>query len=345
MCAALIPFYSIFKSDVFKIFAGSSTQPFFAHADILARSDVLRQLVQGSWKESVEQTIRWTEWDDAGVEKFLEWLYTNDYTCPFPTPVHSPVEEHSPVKENVGEVGQPEILVEPFDAYIARALTDTTKIQTDATEEPPTKKQKILPLKDLTWSGRKPATKFSQAEEYDKWAGHQLWGLQDFDYGTPFHTHAELYLMGCRYLLDDLRSMAWSRLRAMLVTIGRPPPGSPVTMNIMALILDVYDKLDDSVDKVEPLKDLLATFVVQNFTAFQASGIEDWATSENKTAREFIAGLMSKLMLRVEELEDEVSKPKPIAAPSPSIGSGVDRVSGLPNPQSTGYYHGRGRRR
>lgn len=151
--------------------------------------------------------------------------------------------------------------------------------------------------------------------------------------------------MGCRYLLDDLRSMAWSRLRAILVTIGRPPPGSLVITNIMDLILDVYDKLDDPVDDVEPLKDLLATFVVQNFTAFQASGIEDWATSENKTAREFIAGLMSKLMLRVEELEDEVSKPKPMAAPSSSIDSGVDRVSGLPNTQSTGYYHGRGRRR
>ena len=185
----------------------------------------------------------------------------------------------------------------------------------------------------------------SQAEEYDKWAGHQLWGPQRLDYTAPFNTHAGLYLMGCRYLLDDLRSMAWSRLRAILVTIGRPPPGSLVITNIMDLILDVYDKLDDSVDDVEPLEDLLATFVVQNFTAFQASGIEDWATSENKTASEFIAGLMSKLMLRVEELEDEVSKPKPMAAPSSSIDSGVDRVSGLPNTQSTGYYHGRGRRR
>lgn len=150
--------------------------------------------------------------------------------------------------------------------------------------------------------------------------------------------------MGCRYLLDDLRSMAWTRLRTMLVAIGRPPPGSPVVTNVMDLILNVFEEAGDSVGDVEPLKNLLATFVVQNSTAFQASGIEDWATSDNKTAREFIAGLMGKLMLRVEELEDEVSKPKPVAAPSPSIQSGMDWFGGSDS-LPTIYYRGRGRRR
>lgn len=286
----------------------------------------------------MEQTIRWTEWDDVAVEKFLEWLYTNDYTCPYPTPIHSLV------KEDGEKDGQPKVSNKPSNTHVAPTQTDITEPHSDPFRKPPAKKQKLLPLKDLTWSGANPAKKLSPAQEYDKWPGHQLWRPQQLDYGVPFSIHAELYLMGCRYLLDDLRSRAWSRLRAMLVKIGRPPPGSPVITNVRDLILEVYDKIDGSGGDVEPLKELLATFVVDNFTAFQASGIEDWATSDNKPAREFIPGLMSKLMLRVEELEDEVSKPKPVVAPSPSIESGVDWFGGSDSLPSI-YYPGRGRRR
>ncbi|KAI4257698.1 MAG: hypothetical protein L6R42_005493 [Xanthoria sp. 1 TBL-2021] len=320
---------------------GSSTQPFFVHADVLARSDILRKLVQGSWKESMEQTIRWTEWDNASVEKFIQWLYTDDYTCPYPTPIAWPVEE------NAGEDRQIEISQAPSNAHVALAQMDDTNPNSDATEEPPAKKQKMLPVKDLTWSGTNPAPKLSQTEDFDKWPGHQLWSPQQLDYSAPFGTHAELYIMGCRYFLDDLRSMAWSRLRAVLVTIGRPVPGSPVIANIMDLILGIYDKLGDPVGDEEPLKSLLTIFVAHNFTAFEASGIEDWATSDNKIAREFVPDLMAKLMLKVKELEDEGPKPSPFAAPPASIGSGAFGFSGSnePNPMvHSRPYGGRGRR-
>lgn len=289
----------------------------------------------------MEQTIRWTEWDNASVEKFIQWLYTKEYTCPYPTPIAWPVEE------NAGGDRQIEISQAPSNAHAALAQMDDTKPNTDATEEPPAKKQKILPVKDLTWSGTNSAPKSSQAEDFDKWPGYQLWSPQQLDYSAPFGTHAELYLMGCRYFLDDLRSMAWSRLRAMLVTIGRPLPGSPVIANIMALILAFYDKLGDPVGDEEPLKALLTTFVAHNFTAFEASGIEDWATSDNEVAREFVPDLMAKLMLKVKELEDEGPKPSPFAAFLPSIGSGANGFSGSSDANPLGYsrpYRGRGRR-
>ncbi|KAL8864727.1 MAG: hypothetical protein Q9198_009680, partial [Flavoplaca austrocitrina] len=184
-------------------------------------------------------------------------------------------------------------------------------------------KEKLPPLKELSWKGKARSTRLTQAEEFDKWSGHDLWTSKQLDYGATFSMHAELYIMGRRYMLEDLSRMAWDRLRAVLLSIGRPVAGSRVITNVMDLVLDAHDRIGDPTGDEDSLKELITTFVALNFTAFQGSGIEDWATSDNSTAREFIPGLMSKLMLRVKQLEGGNSTPSVPTAPSSTIGSGT----------------------
>ncbi|KAL9024937.1 MAG: hypothetical protein Q9180_007769 [Flavoplaca navasiana] len=270
----------VFKSTIFRIITGPASQPFYVHADVLARSDLLRRLVAGPWKESIDRAIDWSEWDSSVVEKFVEWLYTDDYTCPYPSLIEIPTVEDADEEEELGFV----------KGWASEGLT--------------AKKQKLVALDNLSWKGTPKPTKLTQVEQFNKWPGHHLWSSNQLDYSKTFNTHAELYIMGRRYMLEELSRMAWDRLRAVLLSIGRPVAGSRVITNVMNVVLGTRDRIGDPTGDEDPLKELITTFVALNFTSFQASGIEDWATSDNSTAREFIPDLMGKLMLRVKELEE-----------------------------------------
>ncbi|KAL8766870.1 MAG: hypothetical protein Q9209_006466 [Squamulea sp. 1 TL-2023] len=206
---------SAFQSSVFKILVGTSPQPFYVHTHVLARSEFLRKLVEGSWKESVEQT-----------------LCTNDYACSYPTPVLNLNEEQNNKKKDVEEGNSKGTKRALEHNEVVSAGGDDREV---SEEDSGSKKQKmaatsvtLVPLRDLTWTGRNvPPPRLSQAEQFEKWSGHQLWSSDQLDYSAPLYTHAELYVMGCRYLLDDLRNMAWERLKAVLLTVGRPALDQP----------------------------------------------------------------------------------------------------------------------
>ncbi|KAL8882176.1 MAG: hypothetical protein Q9192_007630, partial [Flavoplaca navasiana] len=306
-----------FKSTIFKIITGSASQPFYVHADVLARSDLLRRLIAGPWKESIDRVIDWSEWESSVVEKFVEWLYTGDYTCPYPTLIEALG------AGDVAEEGQKDFSETSSSPRLRLYQMVHETLTSAATKIALAKKQKLPPLKELSWNGKARPTRLTQAEEFDKWSGHDLWASEQLDYGATFSMHAELYIMGRRYMLEELSRMVWERLRAVLQKIGRPVPGSRVIANVMDLVLDTYDRIGDPTGDEDPLKELINTFVALKFTAFQASGMEDWANSDNSTAREFIPGLMSKLMLRAKEWEGGNSTPSVSTAPPSSTGSGT----------------------
>ncbi len=44
--------------------------------------------VAGSWKDIAgKDGIDWTSWNVNTVERFLDWLYTGDYRCAYPTEI------------------------------------------------------------------------------------------------------------------------------------------------------------------------------------------------------------------------------------------------------------------
>ncbi|KAI4147070.1 MAG: hypothetical protein L6R39_003251 [Caloplaca ligustica] len=315
---------SAFKSPVFEILVGPSAVSFFAHADVLSKSKVLEREVDGLWKEKAERRIYWQHWTVSAVEKFLEWLYVGDYPCPYPTEAckgsvgddkteHDTAKHCETLEPEIPDNDEPsvEVAVDPpydpppasepdiFDKYF------TTQKDNDSEDPPLTP---LIRLEALDWKGCRDLGKLSQAEEYDKWVGHHLWDPKVLDYEATFLTHAELYAMADHYMLDELKSMAWQRLRSVLVSIGKLVPWSPVVRNTVTLIRYVYEHTGSHDEGEEPLRMLVSSFVALYFTSFKGDDVEDLMLSKDEAAREFMVDLMDKVAQRMIYLEMKDNK-------------------------------------
>ncbi|KAL8698027.1 MAG: hypothetical protein Q9201_006794 [Fulgogasparrea decipioides] len=333
-------FGGVYKSHIFEILVGPSAES-FAHADVLSRSKVLKKEVEGLWKEKEENRIYWRDWSVDTVEKFLEWLYTSDYTCPYPTkvldletrsasidaeatsryaepaithetpktppvdvPDPMPAEVEFPIPEEPpDDLGEPRASMPHFFRYsrLPHGFQSTGK--GEALSMRP-----LTRLPDLDWSGCRTLEKLSQAEEYDKWTGHQLWSPAQLDYEATFMSHAELYVMADRYMLDELKNMAWQRLRSVLVTIGTPSSKSPVIRNLMTLIHYVYQETGEPDEGKDPLRELVTTFAALHFTCIQGPEIDELIRSSDMSDAEFIVDLMAKTAQQMSFLESRTSK-------------------------------------
>ncbi|KAL9031627.1 MAG: hypothetical protein Q9180_006791 [Flavoplaca navasiana] len=142
----------------------------------------------------------------------------------------------------------------------------------------------------------------SEAEEFDKWTGHQLWSPGQLDYHATFMTHAELYNMACTYQLDGLKNMAWQRLRSVMVTIGQPVTGSAVIGNLVKLIRYTYEVTGDIDHEEEPLRKLVTTFAAAYISQFEGPDVDELMRSRVESDREFVVDLMAKIRVQVNSL-------------------------------------------
>lgn len=134
-------------------------------------------------------------------------------------------------------------------------------------------------------------------------------------------THAELYVMGNQYMLDELKDIAWHRLKAVLLTIGRPLEGSVVIDNITQLGRYVYRETGQMDDEEEPLRNLVSSFVALHYPVFGTSMMGEMIMSTEEGDREFAKDLLAKLTLKVkqfEKVEGERARPGfPFVKPRP----------------------------
>ncbi|KAL8709056.1 MAG: hypothetical protein Q9225_007506 [Loekoesia sp. 1 TL-2023] len=326
--------HSAFKSQIFEILVGSSAESFYAHADVLAKSEVLRKTVQGPWRENTEAKLYWREWEASAVEGFLEWLYTGDYKCPYPVEAREEESSSQILREENEDAGdyspapnddrmaEPE----PAEPAVDWPADPPSEIPEELNPSPPepkfslpkytykvikSTKTPIPPLtrlQELEWDGCRALNKLSQAEEFDKWTGHQLWRPDELDYKDIFMTHAKLYVMACFYRLDELKNMAWQRLRSVLVSIGKPNPRTPVINNLVTLLHYVYQETGDSdTSEEEPLRMLITSFAALNFTNFKGSEVNELMMSGQQADREFVVDLMDKVAQQMSYLESKES--------------------------------------
>lgn len=68
-----------FSGPIFEIIAGPEARSLLAHASVLSKSDKLKALIDGRWKDSNERKIVLTDWDVGTVTRLLEWLYAEDF--------------------------------------------------------------------------------------------------------------------------------------------------------------------------------------------------------------------------------------------------------------------------
>ncbi|KAL9008712.1 MAG: hypothetical protein Q9173_006192 [Seirophora scorigena] len=107
-----------FRSPIFEIYVGprEKAERFSAHAHILSKSEVLKAEVEGPWKEEKERKITWPHWTVGAAERFLEWLYSGDYACPYPVPRTKDLDVHKDTapEENSTHERTPLEVAEPF---------------------------------------------------------------------------------------------------------------------------------------------------------------------------------------------------------------------------------------
>ncbi|KAL8894126.1 MAG: hypothetical protein Q9207_008548, partial [Kuettlingeria erythrocarpa] len=323
-----------------------NTKTFHAHAFMLSKSPVLKTAVEGIWRESSEKKIAWPHWSVDAAEKFLEWLYGGDYVCAYPRKVAGGAVDTGEVAEALGlsaetsasgkkgkgkknggfcgydsfgdQLSEPQ--PQPVDEAVIFPTLDedwgTFSNFGSSTKKSKSKRQPAIQnpppppaltrLQDLTFPGCRPLAKISQAEEFDKWTGHQLWTPAELDYETTFLTHAELYVMATAYMLEELKNMAWQRLRSVLISIGKPAPGSRVVDNLASLSRYVYAETGGGgggVVEEEPLRMLVSGFAGLHFTCLKGKGMEELFMSGVEGDREFVVDLMGKVARQMAYLE------------------------------------------
>ncbi|KAL8641489.1 MAG: hypothetical protein Q9228_001699 [Teloschistes exilis] len=298
---------SVFESRVFAIVVGPSEKVFYAHADMLAKSVVLKRLVEGQFKESNEQRIIWPHWDANTVKNFLEWLYTGDYKCPYPMIIPCPVLAEKTSWEDVSDASS---------ASAKEEQKESQKRDDQSIAQPiPTEGSRNSFTRDLKWIGCRYPTKVSYEKQYTDWIGHVHYATNELDYDKTFMTHAELYAMGCQYLLDDLRALTWQRMKNALVAVGTPYAGSTLVTNITNVIHYVFEQTEDLPDGKEQMRQLLTAFATDHFERIQVSpAFEEFMRSPSESDCEFLADLMANIRVRLIEGNEQLRVAKERAA-------------------------------
>lgn len=333
-----LSFTRSFQTPIFEIRAGDTHEVFHAHAGILAQSKVLQKLVAGWASETEERKIIWKEWDADTVEKFLEWLYTGDYTCSYPKKVRKvarkripdadvvwrkvkateqepsvnndlgerPPDEDFPVELQEEEWGRevPNEVETPPVLSVEQPALDSELESSDGVCSSP-RKDPLTPLRDLKWHKSHHLQPESQDQMFNAWIEKHLGNPESdrLDYEATFMTHAKLYVMACQMDLHELKNMSWQRLRSLLVALGSPTPGQPVIGNMVTLIHYTYKETGMSELAVDPLRDLLTSFVAIHFTKFYGPDVDALFASGDEDDREFVVDVLAKVKQNVAYLQ------------------------------------------
>ena len=285
---------------------------------------MLKQLVKGSWREKQERKIDWKEWEADIVGRFIHWLYTDDYECPYPAKAPGIALSSDPdVGKGSDDVREEAIAeIEVLEAEPSRDILDpmsgwanfgaTSKSSRSkkgyAWDEEQAPAPLLTPLDELDWSGKRNLRKVTQAEEFETWTSDAGLNPSELDYKATFLTHAKLYVMARHYMLEDLKNMTLHRLRSTLKSIGMLAAQSPVVENLVTLVRYVYDpehtaKSDD--DEVEPLRNLIITFIAHNVTNFKSQ--DDEVEGLFFDGGDFVNDLVEKLSCKIAQLEGQKS--------------------------------------
>ena len=267
---------SPFVGPIFEILAGPHHTSFLAHANILEKSETLRAVVQGKWKDSIEHKIVLEDWDPQTISRLLEWLYTGDYESPFPAKSSHP-------QTKVMEVEIPEVPMPsnpdvketarctfPFSFGITPKESESAK----GSKCPPT------PLANIYFKKADPEIVTSRSEAFKQWAAKFTKTPCYIKFEATLLAHAKLYALADYMLLPTLQAQAFQRLKDLLgfisANIYTPPSvvlhlfrGQAVVDDILTLVRHVYANTTGLVSEGEPLRELISTFVAQHHDQFE----------------------------------------------------------------------------
>lgn len=251
-------FSSPFTGPTFEIIAGPNHTSFIAHARVLEKSEKLKAVVQGEWKESIDRRIVLEDWDPETVGR------TGGYESPFPAEVSS-----SNVRAIVAPV--------PSNPGVKAGSQSTPKFKGAKSSQ-----RLFTPLVNICFNKADPELAPSYAKAFMQWVVDSDELNIVFDFEASLLAHAKLYALADYVLLPALQAQAFYRLRILLLFITAPSvifprftwdptsiANTPVVGNIITLVRYVYTNTTKSESEEEPLRELITTFIALNYDQFE----------------------------------------------------------------------------
>ena len=261
---------SPFTAPTFEILAGPEQTRFVAHAGVLEKSEKLKAVTCGNWKDGSECKIVLEDWDPKTVGRLLEWLYSGDYESP--SPAEAP---HFDVESSGTRVSETTV---PSKQGADLPCITPKKIESARGSNRP-----LTSLQHIYFDEASPNLARLYAETFEPWAKRFEQDPSTLNFEATLLAHAKLYALADYMLLPALQAQAFDRLKAVLTVISPCPytfypafripiANLPVIGNLVTLIQYVYANTTRLESKEEPLRELVSTFIVSNYDQFSDDG-------------------------------------------------------------------------
>ncbi|KAL9583135.1 MAG: hypothetical protein Q9212_002884 [Teloschistes hypoglaucus] len=329
---------SALQSQIFEIIVGPSEQVFFAHAAVLSKSKVLQKAIEGPWKEAQEKKIRWPDRDVDTAARFVDWLYTGDYTYPYPT-VAAASESSSTTEDVLKTNTERMTIVEELhrndraraslfriphnlDACVSgedccegrerksresNPQTPRKRVHLPATGEELRLRsnQSLHPLDPkLSLTECTKVRRLFQGLEFERWAEEELHALGELDYEGPLMAHARLYAMASHFMVDNLLILTWQRVFSLFVTMGAYRATPTVIGNLATFVHYVYTETNDPGKNRGSLRDLVTKAIARNYNKLRGEQLDELITSSLGPDSQFVLDLTAMLSQEVDKWKE-----------------------------------------
>ncbi|KAL6716214.1 hypothetical protein ACLMJK_005780 [Lecanora helva] len=297
------------QTPIFEIFAGSEPEPLLVHAGILSKSDRLKAIIEGNWEETLARKINLGEWDVDTVKRWVEWLYTGNYTGAFSGGSTQPSSKSSSLPS---EASQQLSRNHQTSAFLSARVNENFADPGMNDGKPYVNQEGPLPFFDLAF----PGAEFQRHKHLAilksiiKWRLDSRPKLQDSDFTAIAFSHAKVYCLADYMLLPDLQALAFENIKAWLGINWPPRPTNTLLTSLIPLIRYVYagTPLKHNDGGEEPLRLLLATYMALHGTAFEDNQHE--LADLLSDCGDFAVDLWSKATIQMKTLTADIEKLK-----------------------------------
>lgn len=294
------------SSSTYRFLVGADKEEFFVHAQLLGyNSPVLGAMINSSFAENVEKTVKWDDIDVRTFVSFWQFLYTGTYDDPVLStavpqkPISDiAVKSHPDRGQFTGDLSKPDDAEGWGITSTKRKMKKKKNIAVSCSWYPPThsdsttKKSLLSEFERLGVSDFLPRgalwNQSNEATRREEVASH----------GDIFTHHAQVATLADRYDMPRLASLALSRLQQCLkcYNIDRSGPSEVVALLQFCFMEPRYEML-------RQLVVLYAACHTRKLWACDAFG--DLIESSGAFAR----AIMGYMMQRIDETDEQPEKP------------------------------------
>ncbi|KAF8242324.1 hypothetical protein K440DRAFT_664843 [Wilcoxina mikolae CBS 423.85] len=221
---------SYLDSSPLTLLVGADMKRYLVHSSLLAaKSETVRVLCEGDWAETHSQEIDWSEWEEATVKHFLEWIYTGSYTT-------SECSETSTKMPPIAQECQP-------------------------TPKPTVQNSELDPFRPMTpLSACVTSYSTSRLDNVPPDAS---------DIPAIFMAHAKLYVFAQYTITAGLKNTALQRLNKILMKLTHPIEDQSIIDCVSKLVEYTYANTNALVNSEEPLRRVISTFCAARYFELQ----------------------------------------------------------------------------